>query len=157
MRKGLLVLAAGVGLCAAYVLARGALIETGRGVIVLRTQEPDGDWVQARLWIIDDAGFAWLHGNRGSRWMDNLEARPLVELVRAGETHRYRATQVPGPHPRVHELLRAKVRRRGPLGALRRKGHRDHGPGPAGAAASRVARAGSAGSGAPARMPRRRD
>lgn len=28
--------------------------------------------------------------------------------MRAGETHRYRATQVPGPHPRVHELLRAK-------------------------------------------------
>jgi hypothetical protein len=108
VRKGLLVLAAGVGLCAAYVLAHGALIEIGREVIVLRTQEPDGDWVEARLWIIDDAGFAWLHGNRGSRWMDNLEARPLVELVRAGETHRYRATQVPGPHPRVHELLRAK-------------------------------------------------
>ena len=108
MRKGLLVLAAAAVLVLAYVLAHGALIETGGEVIVLRTQEADGTWHETRLWIVDDAGFSWLHGNRGSRWVDNLEARPLVEVVRGGEMQRYRATQVPGPHPRVHDLLRAK-------------------------------------------------
>lgn len=97
-----------VGLAGAYVLSHRALIETGREVIVLRTEEPDGRWLETRLWIVDDGGFAWLHGNADSRWMQNLEARPIVEVARAGETHRYRATQVPGPHPKLHERLREK-------------------------------------------------
>jgi hypothetical protein len=41
-------------------------------------------------------------------WVRNLEARPIVEVTRLGATHRYRATAVPGPHPRIHELVRAK-------------------------------------------------
>jgi len=40
--------------------------------------------------------------------MRNLKARPVVEIERGGETHRCRAQAVPGPHPRLHELLRAK-------------------------------------------------
>jgi hypothetical protein len=95
------------GLCVAYALAHCALIETGREVIVLRTKEPDGEWLETRLWIVDDGATSWLHG-ADSRWMANLRERPLVEVVRGGETHRYRATPAPGPHPRVHELLRAK-------------------------------------------------
>jgi hypothetical protein len=91
-----------------YVLAHWALIEIGNEVIVLRTEEPDGTWHESRLWIVDDAGFAWLHGDRRSRWMRDLESRPLVEIVRDGKTARYRATQMPGPHPRIHEKLREK-------------------------------------------------
>jgi hypothetical protein len=94
-------------LCAAYALAHWALIEIGREVIVLRTEEPDGNWRETRLWIVDDGAVSWLHGDGDSGWIKNLEARPVVELVR-GQTHRYRATPVPGPHPRLHELLRAK-------------------------------------------------
>jgi len=108
MRRAAIVLAAVVGLCGAYVLAHWALIEVGREVIVLRTQKPDGGWLETRLWIVDDGGFSWLHGNAASDWMRNLEARPTVEIERAGETHRYHAQAVPGPHPRLHELLRAK-------------------------------------------------
>jgi hypothetical protein len=107
VRRWIAAFAVIAGLCVAYVLAHWALIETGREVIVLRTEEPDGGWLETRLWIVDDAGAAWLHG-ADSRWMRNLEARPIVEVVRGGETHRYRATPVPGPHPRLHELLRAK-------------------------------------------------
>ena len=107
MRRWIIGLAVVLGLCVAYVLAHWALIETGREVIVLRTEEPDGKWLETRLWIVDDAGVSWLHGG-DSHWMHNLRARPVVEVVRAGETHRYRATAVPGPHPRIHELLRAK-------------------------------------------------
>ena len=40
--------------------------------------------------------------------MRNLRARPIVEIERDGESRRYVARPVPGPHPRVHELLRAK-------------------------------------------------
>ena len=107
MRRLAFALAALAGLAAAYVLAHWALIEVGREVVVLRTQQADGSWRESRLWIVDDGPVAWLHGG-DSHWMHDLEARPLVEVVRGGETHRYRATAVPGPHPRVHELLRAK-------------------------------------------------
>lgn len=107
MRRLIVALAVAAGLGAASVLAHWALIEVGREVIALRTQEPDGGWLETRLWIVDDGAVSWVHGG-DSRWMANLKARPIVEVVRGGETRRYRATAVPGPHPRVHELLRAK-------------------------------------------------
>ena len=107
MKRVAIVLAAVFGLLVAYVLAHWALIEVGREVIVLRTENPDGGWLETRLWIVDDAGVFWLHGG-DSEWMRNLGARPIVEIERDGETHRYRAEAVPGPHPRIHELLRAK-------------------------------------------------
>jgi len=107
MKLAATLLAAALGLFGAYVLAHWALIETGREVIVLHTEGPDGAWLETRLWIVDDAGAAWLHG-ANSAWMRNLEARPTVKVERAGETHSYRATVVRGPHPRIHELLRAK-------------------------------------------------
>jgi len=107
MKSFAIVVAALLVLCIAYVLAHWALIEVGREVIVLRTQNADGGWLETRLWIVDDGTSSWLHG-ANSNWMHNLKARPIVEVVRAGETHRYRAEVVPGPHPEIHALLRAK-------------------------------------------------
>ena len=108
MRRVLVALGVAIALVVAYVLAHWALIEIGREVVVLRTEEADGSWYESRLWIVDDDGAAWLHGDRGSRWEQNLAARPVVEVVRHGETHRYRAVPVPGPHPRIDALLREK-------------------------------------------------
>jgi len=88
MKRFAIILAAILGLGVAYVLAHWALIE-------------------GRLWIVDDGGVSYLHGG-DSGWMHNLKARPIVEVERGGETRRYRAVPVPGPHPRIHELLRAK-------------------------------------------------
>jgi hypothetical protein len=107
MRRFIIALLAIAGLFVAYAVAHLALIESGREVIVLRTQQPGGGWLESRLWIVDDGDVAWLHG-ADSRWMHNLKASPIVEVVRSGESHRYRATAVPGPHPRIHDLLRAK-------------------------------------------------
>lgn len=107
MKRIAIVLGVTFGLCVAYVLAHYALIEFGREVIVLRTENLDGGWLEIRLWIVDDGAFSWLHGG-DSAWMRNLKARPIVEIERGGETHRYRAEAVPGPHPKLHELLRAK-------------------------------------------------
>jgi hypothetical protein len=107
MRRAAIVVAAVFGLGAAYLLAHWALIEVGREVIVLRTENPGDGWLETRLWIVDDGDVSWLHGG-DSAWMRNLRARPIVEIERAGQTRRYRAEAVPGPHPRVHELLRAK-------------------------------------------------
>jgi hypothetical protein len=91
-----------------YLIAHWALIEVGNEVVVLRTEEPDGSWYESRLWIVDDSGYAWLHGDRRSRWMRNLESRSTVKIARGGETARYRATQIPGPHLGIHEKLREK-------------------------------------------------
>ena len=107
MRRWVVGIAVVTGLCVAYPIAHCALIETGREVIVLRTEEPDGTWYEARLWIVDEGADSWLHGGE-SHWMRNLRERPVVEIVRGGGTHRYRATRVPGPHPWVDGLLRAK-------------------------------------------------
>jgi hypothetical protein len=107
-RRWARIVAVVLGLLVAYVVAHALLIETGREVIVLRTEQADGSWIETRLWIVDDGDVSWLHGNPGTRWMDNLAARPIVEIERAGATQRWRATQIPGPHPRVHDLLRAK-------------------------------------------------
>jgi hypothetical protein len=108
MRRLASTLALVLGLGLAYVLAHWALIEVGREVVELRTEDEDGGWHESRLWIVDDGdGVPWLHGG-DSRWMRNLVARPIVEVERRGEIRRYRAHVVAGPHPRLHELLRAK-------------------------------------------------
>jgi hypothetical protein len=107
MRRAVIGLAILVGLLGAYVLAHWALIELGREVVVLRTENADGSRLERRLWIVDDGTHAYLHG-ADSAWMRNLKARPEVEVTRAGATRRYRAVAVPGPHPEIDALLRAK-------------------------------------------------
>jgi hypothetical protein len=107
MKRIALALAVLVALCATYVLAHWALIEVGREVIVLRTENADGTWHTSRLWIVDGEGASWLHG-ADSAWMHNLEARPTVEVTRGGAMHRYRAQSIPGPHPEIDALLRDK-------------------------------------------------
>lgn len=106
MRRALRFAAGGVALVVAVVLGHLALIEVGREVVTLRTQRPDGEWQSIRLWAVDDAGSVWLH-SAGEDWLPRF-ANPRVELERGRETRRYRATPVPGPHPRTHELLREK-------------------------------------------------
>lgn len=92
------------------VLAHLALIEVGREVVTLRTPRADGSWQATRLWIVDDGGAAWLHSG-GADWAQRFAGDPVVEVERGGRILRYRAHAVPGPHPRLHELLRAKYGR----------------------------------------------
>jgi hypothetical protein len=101
---GLAVLAATV---VVLVAAHLALIEIGREVVTLRTENADGSWKQTRLWIVDDGDSSWLH-SAGPDWAPRFAGDPVVEVVRGGVTLRYRARAVPGPHPEVHELLREK-------------------------------------------------
>jgi hypothetical protein len=96
-----------VALCAFAAGAHLALIEVGREVVTLRTERSDGSWRATRLWVVDDGGAAWLH-SAGDDWLPRFAANPIVELERGGGVRRYRATPVPGPHPRIHQLLREK-------------------------------------------------
>jgi hypothetical protein len=98
----LAVLAAG----AMAVAAHFAAIEWGREAVTLRTQRADGTWQSVRLGAVDAAGAVWVHSG-GADWLPRF-ANPVVELERGGTTRRHRATPMPGPHARVHELLRAK-------------------------------------------------
>ena len=107
MRRLLLGIAVLVLVALALVSAHIALIEVGREVVTLRTQRPDGTWQQTRLWIVDEGETRWLHSG-GADWLARFEGDPEVELERAGEIRRYRAHAVPGAHPAVDALLRAK-------------------------------------------------
>lgn len=107
MRRIVLGLVVLVVIAAVVVLGHLALIEVGREVVTLRTQRPDGSWWKTRLWVVDDGGSAWLH-SAGPKWQQRFEGDPVVELRRGGEIRRYRAHAVPGPHPRIDQLLREK-------------------------------------------------
>jgi len=96
-----------VAVAALLVAAHMAFIEIGREVVTLRTLRPDGKWQKTRLWIVDDGDSSWLHSG-GDAWLARFAGDPVVEVERQGHIGRYRARAVPGPHPRVDELLREK-------------------------------------------------
>ena len=107
MKSLLIGTAALVGGAILVVLAHLAFIEIGHEVVTLRTQRPDGSWQETRLWIVDDGAASWLHSG-GAAWKKRFDGDPVVELERGHQTQRYRAHAVPGPHPNVDRLLRAK-------------------------------------------------
>lgn len=47
-------------------------------------------------------------GRPGHFYLNSREVLHFVEIERAGATHRVRAQAISGPHPKIHELLRAK-------------------------------------------------
>lgn len=103
-----------VGLGVLAVLLVGAIFaasELGGEVVVLHTREAGGADVSTHLWVVDDAGSAWLRsGVPTSGWFVRLEANPDVEVERGGETLRYRAVPVRSAdaRDRVHALMAEK-------------------------------------------------
>ena len=98
LRRALTVI---VGLVVILVGGIYALSEFGREVVTLRTTNTAGEEHSTRLWIVEESGFAWLRvGQPGARWHRDLLARPVVEVVRGGETQTYRAVPVETPEAR---------------------------------------------------------
>ncbi len=103
-----------VGLVVLAVLAAGAIFaasELGGEVVVLHTRDPVGADVTTHLWVVDDAGSAWLRsGLPTSGWFVRLEANPEVVVERGGQASRYRAVPVgtPEARDRIHALMREK-------------------------------------------------
>lgn len=107
MKSVLLAVVTLLGVLVVLAAAHMAFIEIGREVVTLRTQRPDGTWQKTRLWIVDDGDSSWLH-SAGDAWVKRFEGNPVVQVERGGHIRQYRAQAVPGPHPRVDELLREK-------------------------------------------------
>jgi hypothetical protein len=103
-----------VGLAVLAALVVGGLYgvsEVGGEVVVLHTRDASGADRTTHLWIVDDAGFAWLRsGLPTSSWFVRLEADPEVAVERGEQTQRYRAVPVrtPEARDRIHALMREK-------------------------------------------------
>ncbi len=111
MRRATLALAALVLLAALFLLTVGLASESGEEIVVLTTTAEDGAPAETRLWVVDDAGHAWLRaGVPTSGWLVRLEAHPEVTVLRGGESLRLRAVPVrePATRDRIHALMREK-------------------------------------------------
>ncbi len=100
-----------VGLAALFVGAVLAASELGGEVVVLHTRDAGGADRSTHLWVVDDAGSAWLRsGVPTSSWFVRLEASPEVSVERGGRAERYRAVPVRSAEAcdRVHALMRQK-------------------------------------------------
>jgi hypothetical protein len=63
-------------------------------VVVLHHQG-EGGAQTVRLWVVDDAGRAWLRtGASNASWLPRVRARPQVHLDRAGERQAFTAVVV---------------------------------------------------------------
>ena len=64
-----------VAVLLAFGIFYGVLAKSGE-VVVLETQDAAGAVHQSRIWVVDDAGFAWLRtGEATAPWLARLRAR----------------------------------------------------------------------------------
>jgi len=85
--------------------------ELGGEVVTLHTQTASGGEKRTHLWVVDDAGVAWLRaGMSGSGWLARIERDPNVLVERGGRLIRFRAVPVRAPkaRDRIHALMREK-------------------------------------------------
>ena len=66
-------------------------------VVVLHTRDAAGEH-ETRLWVVDDAGSAWLRtGADNASWLPRLRATPAIQVVRGGAVRPYTAIVVEDP------------------------------------------------------------
>jgi hypothetical protein len=81
---------------------------------VLITFDADGGRHESRLAVVEDGTGIWVQSGHFLRgWYERLLANPEVELVRGGETRRYRAVPIDTPESEAHVTMLLK-RRAGP-------------------------------------------
>ena len=83
----------------------------GHDVAMLRTKAAGGAVRETHVWVAEEHGVLFLEAATPERaWLLEAQAQPVVELVHAGATTRYRAVPEPGAlgHAKIRRLLRAK-------------------------------------------------
>ncbi len=105
--RGVLVL---VGVLVAFAATLMVLSEWGE-VVVLHSRAESGELRATRLWVVDDAGAAWLRSDGRERgWFTRVAVNPEVELERGDQRLPYNAIVVDTPETvaRVSALMREK-------------------------------------------------
>jgi deazaflavin-dependent oxidoreductase (nitroreductase family) len=98
----------------AFLLSLGAALyalSESVEVVILHSRDASGVARSTHLWVVDDAGAAWLRsGGRERGWFAHLAANPEVELERGGDTRAYTAVVVDTAEAasRVSEKMREK-------------------------------------------------
>lgn len=83
--------------------------EMGGEVVILHRTEATGETSTVRIWIVDEAGDAWIeHGAADAHWISLLAQPGPLTLVRGDQLTTYTAVADPSAHERYHELRRAK-------------------------------------------------
>jgi Uncharacterized protein conserved in bacteria (DUF2255) len=101
------------GLLLVLMLVAGGTYWAGEQteVAVLRTTDAEGVSYDTELWVVDYEDDPWVRvANPERSWYERLRENPDVELVRDGETRRYRAEphDVPEIAAELDEAFRAK-------------------------------------------------
>jgi hypothetical protein len=92
-RLGAVVVLAIVAFYGVIILAS----ESGE-VVTLRTRDAAGGEHRTRLWVVDYGGAAWVRaGHPQKGWFKRAQARPTVELERAGTVSARKAVAVVDP------------------------------------------------------------
>jgi hypothetical protein len=111
MRRFQKIVAVGLAVLMALGIGIFGVSELGGEIVTLGTSSSDGG-ASTRIWVVDDAGHAWLRaGSPGNGWLTRIDANPDVTIERAGVLTRYTAVPVrddPGLRDRIHALMRAK-------------------------------------------------
>ena len=100
-RIALTLVVAVIGLAGLY-MAMAERVE----VVVLHSHGADGDH-ETRLWVVDDAGAAWLRtGATNATWLPRIRANSAIEVERGGEKHDYNAVVIfePSAVARINQL-----------------------------------------------------
>ncbi len=102
VRLGIGLVGVGVALAALLFVAS----EYAGEVVILHTLDAEGRLHATHLWIVEEEGDLWLRaGQAESGWYRRLQARPEVELERAGEPRRYRAVPMPDRTARINQRM----------------------------------------------------
>jgi hypothetical protein len=109
MRKVAIAIGAALGLFVVLGVAQLLASESGE-VLVLETLDADGQPHETRIWVVDDAGAAWVRGGADSGWVQRLLERPEVRADRAGNRSAFLAVpdRDPAARDRVNLLMREK-------------------------------------------------
>lgn len=105
--RGLLILIAVLVLLGGGIYA----LSESREVVILHSRDLAGAEEATHLWIVDDAGVAWLRSGGPERgWFVRVKATPAIELERGGETRSYTAVidETPEAVARIDHLMREK-------------------------------------------------